>query len=196
MAAANFKSFVEEFSAAGGRKVQLENRQGKEGNWRPPTNGAVAIHVDVSIRGSLSAAAMVVRNSEGRLVFFASHWGEDTDPAKAELEALGWAARLANEHGWRFVDWRSDAQAVVNELLSLEDPSRYEILSSLQLFYLNPDWLLHWVPREENSCADIAAKWARNVKCNIVLFDHFADNLRLSVWNCVAEDRTSRSLLL
>lgn len=64
----------------------------------------MAINVDVFISGGLSAAAMIVRNSEGQLVSFASYWGEESNPAKVELEALGWAARLANEHDWRSIE--------------------------------------------------------------------------------------------
>lgn len=89
---------------------------------------------------------------------------------------------------------------MVNEVLSLEElsgwDSRYEILSIRLLFSFNPDWILHWVPREANSCADIAAKWAKSVKSSVVVFDHFVDFLLVSVLNYFAEDRTFRSLQL
>lgn len=100
--------------------------------------------MDVSISGGVSVTSMVVRNDEGRLVFIASLWGEETEPTKAELEALVWAARLAGENGWECVDWKFDAQAVVNEIRSLEDPCGWEtgylILSARRRFNSNRGW--------------------------------------------------------
>lgn len=86
--------------------------------WGPPVAGNFAINVNASVSNGSSAMAMVVRNAEGQLIFVVTKWGVERDPAIAELEALIWAARSAKEYGWDSVEWQSDAQTVVNQILS------------------------------------------------------------------------------
>lgn len=77
--------------------------------WSPPRAGSLAVNVDASVSGNLSAMALVARDSLGRLSFSASKWDESMDPTIAKLKAFVWATNHADELGWRNVEWRSNA---------------------------------------------------------------------------------------
>lgn len=68
--------------------------------WKPPEQRRMAVNVDDSVGGGLSAWALIARDHLGKLIFVASGWGKDQSPQLAESKALAWAASLAVKHGW------------------------------------------------------------------------------------------------
>lgn len=127
-------------------------------------------------------------------MFFSSSWACDSTSAIVELKALFWVAKLAEYHGWEVIEWRSDSQGIVNQILSLEDPcgweSRHTILSLRHLFFSHLGWNLCLIPRFANRCADIAAKWARVERCNVAIADGFECLIPFLVLNILVEEGT------
>lgn len=149
--------------------------------WKPPGHGRLAINVDASVGGC-----------EG-LSWQATRWGENMPPQVAECKALVWVAGLAVKHGWKEVDWRSDAKFIIDQKAANSDPEVWETRNEILLLHqfcreLN-GWTFAWVSRSENVCADLSAKWARVSNCNIELCDQFAVFLPPSVLECISFER-------
>lgn len=84
-ALAKFEMEVEDFLSFGKVSTCRDGQHPQARLWHPFLAGILAINVDASVGGGSCALEMVVRDSEGCLKFSASCWGEQTDPAKAEL---------------------------------------------------------------------------------------------------------------
>lgn len=125
-----FESSVEEFGYVSKGVSQLSS--GKVPIlWRPPCPGRLTINADASVGGGRCAWAMVVSNHVGKMVLFASWWGEESSPQLAESKALVWAARIAMDHGWLYVDWKSDAQVVIKQMVDGTDLCGWETRNEL-----------------------------------------------------------------
>lgn len=68
--------------------------------WKPPELGRIAINIDASVGGGLSAWALIARDHFGKLFFVVSCWGKENSPQAAEAKALAWAVGLAVKYGW------------------------------------------------------------------------------------------------
>lgn len=156
-----WESFVNDFSSAMLPVVGVIKAKRTFVKWDPPEGGRVAINVDDAwIRGE-SAAAMVVRDTVGKVLLVASSRFPASSAEVAELKGLIWAMALADTREWHDIDWRIDAKEMVRRALSRNEPrgwfTRNDYLL-LQRNLLQPRWSLSWVPREANGSADVAAK--------------------------------------
>ena len=88
------------------RKEEVENAESSSLSgavrWIPPPAGWIKINVDAAYKASRAAAAMVVRDDSGKLLFLSSTLLELDchSPFEAELEALNWASGIAERGGW------------------------------------------------------------------------------------------------
>lgn len=156
--------------------------------WKPLEHGRMAINVDASMRGGLSSWAMIARNHLSKLIFVASWSGGEIPPTLAKPKALAWAASLVRKNGWTDVEWRSDAQALIKQVLKKADPggwdTRNEILLIHHFYREFKDWSFEWVPKSANAGADAVAKETRVHKCNLEISDNFTAFLPASVLRC------------
>lgn len=162
--------------------------------WKPPSHGRIAINVDASIGNSLIAWAMVVRDHAGKVLFVASKWETGSSPLIAESKALVWAAKMAIGHGLKDVDWRSDAQSIIKQIVVGDDSSGWETRNEvLFLQHLNQNmkgWSFTWIPKSANLCADAAAKWPRHHKSNLLLSFNFSAFLPSNILAFVSGERS------
>ncbi|KAF3436717.1 hypothetical protein FNV43_RR19464 [Rhamnella rubrinervis] len=132
-----------------------------QNKWRPPPLGWIKVNVDAAYLEKGSAAAMVVRKDDGKLLFLSSTVNSCRNPLEAELEALNWAASFAEEGNWKQVCWEVDALEVVKAIKSAEEPTNwyafYRVLE-LRKRFGRSDWDLNWQSRICNSVADLLAK--------------------------------------
>lgn len=98
------------------------------------------------------------------------------------------------DHGWLDVDWMSDAQMVIKQVVDGVDPCGWETRNELLVFNSSAEirgWSYKWIPRSANLCADAAAKWARHCKCNIEIFNNFAVFLPPAVLSSISGKRSA-----
>lgn len=97
------------------------------------------------------------------------------------------------------MDWRSDAQATIYQVVDKSDPGVWDtwndILLLCKLHRDQKGWLLEWVPRTANSCADAVAKWARQLDHNIEFSNNFPAFLPFNVLNCISAESPPAPLL-
>lgn len=99
---------------------------------------------------------------------------EITIPEVAEIKALVWATNYALVENWRRIAWKSDAQPVVNQVLTAEEPTiwktRTDILKLRQKFQ-REDWNLIWSKRDSNRLANATAKLSVKLKITFCCLD-------------------------
>lgn len=89
----------------------------------------------------------------------------------AELKAIEWSLILAEEFGWKDMEWRCDAQCVVNQLKDKSKLCQWETWESVSKSKEKLEagnWKMNWTPRNANKCANLVAKIA--IKDNIFFF--------------------------
>lgn len=113
---AKFEQVVEEFGRVLAKTPPITKPKAMI-SWKPPKFGTIAINADASVGNGSFAWAMVGRDHTGKLVFFSSRWGTGSTPLEAECKALAWAAKIAFDYGWQEMEWRSDAMAIINQVV-------------------------------------------------------------------------------
>ncbi|KAF3445337.1 hypothetical protein FNV43_RR10513 [Rhamnella rubrinervis] len=78
---------------------------------------------DAAFVNTTAAAAMIVRDDKGRVLYLASKLFSCNSPFDAEMEALSWAVAHADNCGWRKVECETDAKEIVQVINSKEDSS-------------------------------------------------------------------------
>ncbi|KAF3437170.1 hypothetical protein FNV43_RR19923 [Rhamnella rubrinervis] len=106
---------------AGTGSARASNSSGLD-RWVPPLAGWIKVNVDAAYNPSRSAAAMVVRDASGRLLFLSSALLTSQSPFEAELSALHWSSEFAERGGWTNGVWEMDALEVVKEIESSSGP--------------------------------------------------------------------------
>ncbi|KAF3437423.1 hypothetical protein FNV43_RR20176 [Rhamnella rubrinervis] len=123
--------------------------------------GWIKINVDAAHNTPRSAAAMVVRNNDGKLIFLSSTVLNCNSSFEAELAALNWASGIAERGGWSKVIWEVDALEVVNAIEETGEPHcwfGFHKVKDIRQRFSCFDWKLCWQSRRCNLIADVTAK--------------------------------------
>ncbi|GAV71250.1 RVT_3 domain-containing protein, partial [Cephalotus follicularis] len=154
--------------------------------WHPPPPHTVKLNGDGAYNESegLGGAGVVVRNVQG-LVLVAASWFYPfvTDPLSTEALAILYAMELAVREGWKRIMVQSDAEVVINEILSSSPRlSSYgnvvEKIKSFISYFVECHFTC--VRRPSNQVAHELAQHACNSHCNNVWFDRIPASWALS----------------
>ena len=137
--------------------------------WTPPPSEWIKGNIDAAYKDGVAALAMVLRDSNSRVVFLATKLDAASSSLEAEMKAFAWALEMAQSMAWHKIIWSSDAQAMVKEINSNKDPldwhTRYLTLFCRQILQ-SKAWILVWNERGSNQLADRAAKITLSKKNN------------------------------
>ena len=119
--------------------------------------------MDAAYKASRSAAAMVVRDGSGKLLFLSSTLLEldCQSPFEAEFEALNWASGIAERGGWVKAFWEIDAVEVVRAIEGFGEPQcwfGFHKVMDIRHRFSCFEWSLCWQSRKCNVIADLTAK--------------------------------------
>jgi ribonuclease HI len=135
------------------------------------------IHVDGGSRGNPgpAGAGVVIRQTEGTLVFEAGYFlGQQTNNA-AEYQALIRALERAARCTPQLITVNSDSELLVRQILGqyqVKSPRLSTLYQRAQLLLLKmPRWMIRHVRREENSRADALANLAMDARRDVIVFD-------------------------
>ncbi|KAF3451143.1 hypothetical protein FNV43_RR07234 [Rhamnella rubrinervis] len=128
------------------------------------------INVDAAFQRSRAAAAMVVRNGDGKLLWLSSFLFTCRSPFEAELVSLNWASKLAETKNWRNIQWEVDAKEVVKIVHSMEEPSNC---------------------RTCNGVADLAAKFSLSRNVSLLVDELNIKSLPFSILELVDVEQTA-----
>ena len=81
------------------------------------------MNVDIAYKDGQATLAMVVRDYQDKLLYVTSALDRCTSPHMAEILALEWASKYAEQCLWNKVIWSSDAKEVVKEVKSEDEPT-------------------------------------------------------------------------
>ncbi|KAL3625603.1 hypothetical protein CASFOL_030548 [Castilleja foliolosa] len=126
--------------------------------WEKPQAGTYKLNVDGSYKDNQSTARGILRNEDGLPVF--SFWGKvlSTDPETTEVEAINLGLDHCYLRGISNFELETDSMAAAKAF--------YGNSSNLHLTYRtrrhrNQHTKIKIILREQNSVADLLAKWAR-----------------------------------
>ncbi|KAF3448955.1 hypothetical protein FNV43_RR09675 [Rhamnella rubrinervis] len=90
----SFNCSVEYYAEIGKKKEQpiAYAEESSSMIWRPPQRDFIKVNVDAMFVKANAAAAMVVRDDQGHVLFLASKLFKCNSPFDAEVETLSWAA--------------------------------------------------------------------------------------------------------
>ncbi|KAF3434402.1 hypothetical protein FNV43_RR25505 [Rhamnella rubrinervis] len=111
--------------------------------WCPPQHGFIKMNVDAAYVAGQAAAAMVVRNDQGQLLYLATKLLKCGSSFVAEVEALRWAAEYADQCARRRVEWETDTKEVEEAVFTKEDPTcwyAYYSICSIRKCFDNHGW--------------------------------------------------------
>lgn len=91
-------------------------------SWKPPMIGYLEVHVDVAIGPKFAVVGMVAVKHNGHLTFIGSAMFDSLPLYLAKAKVLCWAFQQVAKEEWCMVDWRSDAQVVVNQVIDSSCP--------------------------------------------------------------------------
>ena len=136
--------------------------------WKAPPPNWLKINVDAAFKKEDAAAAMVVRDNRGKLLFLDTKLFKCYSAMDAEIQAIEWASSKAEHSGWKNIQWSIDAKEVTKIILDSSFPANwsswYEI-QNLRIRFGRGDWKLEWNRREQNIVADSTAKYVLDHKC-------------------------------
>ncbi|KAF3447931.1 hypothetical protein FNV43_RR08638 [Rhamnella rubrinervis] len=143
------------------------------------------------------AAAMVVKDENGHLLYLASNHFCCVSPFVAEVEALRWAPEYAERCNYSRIEWEIDAKEVKKAVGSKEEPTcwyAYYSIRSIQRSFATQGWKLNWRSKNCNGVADAAAKLSLSLKTTFV-FDEFALHLiPLCIMDLILAKQTDAAL--
>ncbi|KAF3436812.1 hypothetical protein FNV43_RR19565 [Rhamnella rubrinervis] len=129
-----FNAALEEFimlKATEKQRCSAASSSSNSVRWIPPPTGWIKVNVNAAHSERGSAAAMVVRNVDGKLLVLSSTLTSCRSSFEAELEALNWAAAFAEAGNWKQVCWEIDALEVVNSVKATEEPTNWYSFSTM-----------------------------------------------------------------
>lgn len=91
------ENWVDEFEEMDRQKAGRSVAGRGKGHWNPPTNGNLAVNVNVAWKLGTTAFAMVVCNSRGKLILVVATRSTADSPKHAELKAIMWASSRMEE---------------------------------------------------------------------------------------------------
>lgn len=158
----------------------------------------LAVHVDVAINSNSTAAGMVMAfNDAGIITFVGTTVFETLSPELVETKALLWAFNQAAKEDWIAVNWRCDAQVVVNQVKDSSCPrnwnSRNLLLNIRTLLECYP-WTLSWVPRIINTCADRVAKLALKNNSSFIFRISSFEGIPFALLSLISEEVSPSAL--
>jgi len=132
--------------------------------WKPPVGAAVKLNVDGSSLGNPGHYGFrgLIRDTNGNWLFgFFGSCGITTN-MNAELQAIFHGLQMAWNNGFQHVECESDCQLALS-LIKEGVPTTHPYAPVIDLIkrFIDYPWLLtfHHSLREDNSCADLLAKY-------------------------------------
>ncbi|KAF3449307.1 hypothetical protein FNV43_RR10035 [Rhamnella rubrinervis] len=121
----------------------------------------VMYYLDAAFVDGQAAAAMVVRDDRGHLLYLASKLFTCVSAFVAEAEALLWASEYAKRGNWSRVEWETDSKEVEKAGRSEKEPTcwyAFHSICNICRYFVDPGWSLNWKSRRSNAVADAVAK--------------------------------------
>lgn len=91
-----------------------------------PLEGLLAINTDAALTTGHATGAMIAQIFKGEVVFLATKRFDPQTAEQLEIRTFEWAMEVAKSKDWPRVDWRCDAQRVVNQVQANATPSSWD----------------------------------------------------------------------
>lgn len=98
--------------------------------------------------------SFVAQDHRGKFILLQSSLAGTLSPEKAEIKTLVWATEIVSSKGSELVEWRCDAQRVVDQIMTIEEPNIWHTINDLLLLrqrFQRGDWILLWTNIEANT---------------------------------------------
>jgi hypothetical protein len=132
--------------------------------WAPPLPGNFKANFDVAVKNDFSVAAMVLSDSNGKIIHAATKRLSTTDASIGEAQAALLASQIASSLGIYSLILEGDA---INIILAIQQPDLFldwnfaSIISDIQVHLLSLySWKAIKVSRSANFRAHSLARWA------------------------------------
>ncbi|KAF3457990.1 hypothetical protein FNV43_RR02652 [Rhamnella rubrinervis] len=157
-------------------------------------SGFIKVNVDAAYVDGRAAAALVIRNDQGHLLYLASKLFKCVSPFVAEVEALCWAADYVETCAWRMIEWETDAKDVETAVKAKEDPSNwyaYYPICSIRSCFERQGWRVTWKNRRSNLVADAVAKMSLSRNCAFVFYEYSLEAMPPCILNLIYAEQAN-----